>query len=698
MNNLLHSIIFLALIGFGFEGIAQEDHLNCGLNHYTELLHEAHPERLKLIEKAEQELEEYTDFYELTKDSEDEVIIIPVVFHVVHTGGEENISEEQINSAIDVLNEDFNASNDDIDQVVDEFADIVGDVKFEFRLAKKDPDGNCTNGINRVFSETTNEGFSDMKEAAQSWGRESYLNIWVCKQIGSGAAGYAFLPPTVNGSWEADIDGIVILHNYVGRIGTSNATRSHALSHEVGHWANLRHTWGNSNTPALSSNCGDDDGVADTPPTIGWQSCNLNGETCGSLDNVENFMDYSYCYKMFTEGQKNRMRAALNSSIAQRNLLNSQTNLIETGVLEDDIICQAAFTVDVEPTICIDQEITFDDISFNGVENRTWTFEGGSPATSNEDSPVVTYDSPGFYDVTLTVSNAQSEETITIPDFVHVVDAPQYSLPFQEDFENMDEIGENQDWIDINQDNSNISWQITDQVAYTGSQCAFVQGRSNTDYQTEVLESPTFDLSGIEGSVAFTFKYAHARRNFSSDDLLRVYISRDCGESWNLRESRGIDELPTVSGNVPGQFIPDSPDDWEEVEIGNIISIFLSSEFRVKFEFTSVNGNNIFIDDINIYDPATLSVENTSVAKAITLFPNPTTDRVRLRAEFEKNQNIRIDVIDASGRILQTPVAGRFVSGEQSFDIDLQDGLAPGLYFIRLTGEEGVAARKLLVR
>lgn len=86
------------------------------------------------------------------------------------------------------------------------------------------------------------------------------------------------------------------------------------------------------------------------------------------------------------------------------------------------------------------------------------------------------------------------------------------------------------------------------------------------------------------------------------------------------------------------------------------------------------------------------------MAKAITLFPNPTTDRVRLRAEFEKNQNIRIDVIDASGRILQTPVAGRFVSGEQSFDIDLQDGLAPGLYFIRLTGEEGVAARKLLVR
>ncbi len=694
------SLLIVLFVGLTTGAFAQDHnhfdpgHMTCYKNEVTEAYFDAHPEQREVAEQESRELERFTrDFIEM-KDGEDDPIIIPVVFHVMHVGGNENISDDQIHSAIDVLNEDFNAANSDIGNVVDEFSDVVGDVNFEFRLAKKDPQGNCTNGINRVFSETTFDGFTDMKDAAPTWGRASYLNIWVCSQIGDGVAGYAFLPPGAPVAY----DGIVILHNYTGRIGTSNASRSHALSHEVGHWANLEHTWGGGQ-PGNSGNCGDDDGVPDTPQTIGWTNCtDIDGATCGSTDNVENFMDYSYCYKMFTQGQAVRMTAAVNSSISQRNQVHSEANLIETGVLDADVICAADFITDRDPTICVGQEITFDDISFNGVENRSWTFEGGTPASSSEDLPVVTYSAPGFYNVTLTVSNTQGEETVSRTDFIHVVESPQYSLPFQEGFDQISEIGENDEWVDINQDGSNISWQVTDLASLSGNQSVSVRGRNNEDYQVEILESPTFDLSGIEDNAVLSFKYAHARRNSSSDDLLRVRISRNCGESWNLRETRDIDELPTVSGSFGGQFIPDSDDDWEEVIIDNISTIFLNPEFRIRFEFTSVKGNNIFIDDINIYDPNTLSVDNSDVVKNLNLYPNPASDFVNVRLDLDKNQNVRIDVVDATGRVVRSPFNGFMASGSQQFQINLGTELAEGIYFVRLTAEDGIAVRKLVLR
>ncbi|MBK7182529.1 MAG: hypothetical protein IPH89_06110 [Bacteroidetes bacterium] len=117
------------------------------------------------------------------------------------------------------------------------------------------------------------------------------------KTITSGAAGYAYLPGTT-----AAEDGIMILNSYIGSIGTGNIQKSHALTHEIGHYLNLNHTWGGTNNPGVD--CSGDDNVSDTPKTEGWTSCNLTGATCTStLDNVQNFMEYSYCSTMFTVGQ-----------------------------------------------------------------------------------------------------------------------------------------------------------------------------------------------------------------------------------------------------------------------------------------------------------------------------------------------------------------------------------------------------------
>jgi PKD repeat protein len=698
----ISALTFFTTISFAQDAESvDQDHFECGHNEATERLFEKFPEQRAIAEAARKQLKTESQLYLEQKDTEDDLLIIPVVFHVVHAGGEENISNEQIYSAIDALNEDFSASNSDIGDVIDEFADIIGDVQLEFRLARIDPQGNCTNGITRHLTELTNDGFFEMKEEVGIWDRASYLNIWTCRQIGDPGSGggtvlgYTMKPADVNGGFGANIDGIVMRSDNVGSIGTSSNNRRHTLSHEIGHWINLSHTWGDNNNAGVS--CGSD-GVADTPTTIGSPSfCDLSNVTCGSLDNVQNFMDYTFCFRMFTEGQSNLMRAAMNSSIASRNQLYTAANLAQTGVLEPDEICFAEFELDKNPKICMGQEIAFQDISYNGIDNWEWTFEGGSPATSTDNNPTVVYETPGEYSVTLTVSNAQGEQTILKEDLIMVLGEAEYALPFEEGFDEMSEIEENDEWVVVNPDDSGIKWRLTDQASLSGSQSVFVRGRSNEDFQVETLDSPTFDLSGLEDGAVFSFKYAHARRNNNSDDFFQVRISRNCGENWNLRETRDIDELPTVNGNVGGQFVPSSENDWEEVVIDNISSLFLTNEFRVRFEFTSVNGNNIFIDDINIYDPNTLSVDNSDVVKEITLFPNPASENVRLRLDLTENQNIRIDVVDASGRIVQSPFSGMMTSGTQSMQIQLDRSLTPGMYFVRLTGEEGIAVRKLII-
>ena len=149
-------------------------------------------------------------------------------------------------------------------------------------------------------------------EAAHgNWPQNKYMNVFVCIDP-DGAAGY-----TLNPSGWLPVTGmygsIYIRHTYFGSIGTGNYALARAFSHEVGHWLNLSHPWGPNNNPGNAASCGDDDGVTDTPNTIGWTSCNLSGTTCSSLDNVQNFMEYSYCSRMFTAGQAARMNTALQS-------------------------------------------------------------------------------------------------------------------------------------------------------------------------------------------------------------------------------------------------------------------------------------------------------------------------------------------------------------------------------------------------
>jgi hypothetical protein len=245
---------------------------------------------------------------------------IPVVVHVLYNTPEQNISDEQIHSQIDVLNHDFRKLNSDINLVPPPFQSRAADAFIEFQLATKDPNSNHTTGITRTqtnVEEFSYDGETNSQPAKFSsqgghdaWPRDNYLNTWVCK-LARGLLGYAQFP-----GGPADTDGVAVTYEGFGTNGTAKSPfdKGRTSTHEIGHWLNLNHIWGDD-----GGGCSRSDNVADTPnqadsngqcPTFPHVTCN-NGP---DGDMFMNYMDYTNdaCMYMFTQGQVARMQAALN--------------------------------------------------------------------------------------------------------------------------------------------------------------------------------------------------------------------------------------------------------------------------------------------------------------------------------------------------------------------------------------------------
>ena len=239
---------------------------------------------------------------------------IPVVVHVVHRTAAENISKAQIDSQIKALNDDFRKKNGDVSNVPAAFAPLAADSRIVFELATTDPNGNPTDGVTRTSTSVTSFSSDDRVKStatggANPWPADEYLNIWVCK-LGGGLLGYAQFP-----GGPAATDGVVCTHTAFGTEGTAAApfNKGRTATHEVGHWLNLRHIWGDD-----GDGCGGSDFVSDTPnqggPNTGMPS--FPKVSCSNGPNGDMFMNYmDYTDDagmfMFTTGQVARMQACL---------------------------------------------------------------------------------------------------------------------------------------------------------------------------------------------------------------------------------------------------------------------------------------------------------------------------------------------------------------------------------------------------
>lgn len=666
------------------------DGFSCLANHPDELQRhlDATPGALERAMQAKAQLDEHTQGFVRPAGARAQYVI-PVVVHIIHDNGPENISDAQVYDAVRILNEDFNKENPDWPTVRPEFLDIVGDVGIEFRLARKDPQGNCSNGITRTVSTQTYVGDYDMTQLIQ-WPRDRYMNVWVCADA-NGAAGYTYYPIWLDDWPEAD--GMVMRHDYLGSIGTSSAGRSRVWGHEVGHWLNLKHCWGDSNEPGDDSNCFMDDDVADTPLTVGWTSCFLNGSTCGSpLDNVQNYMEYSYCAKMFTAGQADRMIAALTSPIAQRNNLWQAGNLALTGVEGPGELCVARMAHG--PTeVCAGGSVAFRDESYNSVVTRTWSFPGGEPATSSEEQPVVTYSTPGSYPVTLTVSDGTTTLSDERVGLVTVLPDPGTAPPFSEGFEAGDLVG-NERWVVRNPD-GDATFEVTDEAAYSGSYSLRLANGAGMEGLEDDLVSTTFDMSSAE-TITITYRYAFARRTANNDDKLRVLVSRDCGDTWSIRQQLRASTTLSTAPNTTGIFIPASADQWGFAEVANISSAFHSADFRIRFAFESDGGNRLYLDDINLNGlPVGIAEMGGGMADGLVV-PNPVAGAAELLFDLDRGGLVRLDVLDPAGRVVATRDEQRPAGTSQRMALPVE-GLAAGTYLVRARTPDGPIVRRFTV-
>lgn len=677
------SFLFIFLLGLAAQTRAQQPDRHCGADEMQLQLLQQHPELLPNWVRNYHLLEEHIQQYVPDISRGGGPYIIPVVVHIIHFDGAENISDDQVHNGIQVLTRNFRKQNPDTADIIPTFKPIAADMNVEFRLATLDPDGNCTNGINRLRSPLTSVGDHRVKDLIH-WPRDRYLNIYVVKDA-AGLAGHALMP------FQADTipewDGIVIGGDYFGNIGTSNDLRSVVLSHEVGHFFNLYHCWGGNNVPGFyylpcadAGNCAYDDGVGDTPNTIGWNNCNLSGASCGNtVDNVQNFMEYAYCARMFTEGQRLRVDGALNSSIAQRNNLWQTSNLALTGAYPSNNLCHADFHVPRQ-VCCVDEYISLEDASYHSPVAWNWDFGNGDISTVQNPSAI--YNTPGRYTISLNVIGSNSLSVVK-KNVVYVLPDSSLLLPFQQGFEWVDSLPPTR-LVEIN--DAPDGWEVYTGAGATGNRSLKVHNEDDTLMYRYSLISPPLDLSGtVQPYIAF--KYAFARQDSTNNDQLSVKVSKTCGANWSQLNVQSAN-LPTVSGYVNGGYVPAAAD-WRQIIVSNIPGTFRTSNFVFRIDFYSGGGNDFYLDDIHIFDNASVGLNEVETDLFASVYPNPSHGQFTVNGDFNQ-ADLYITAMDGKQVYRQTSVwPGTMISTEN---------LAPGMYFMTLEAEGSMRTVKLVVQ
>ena len=629
---------------------------------------------------------------------------IPVVFHILHMGGVENISDAQVIDQVAILNRDYQKQNADTIAIIPTFTNNIANVGFAFKLATIDPDGNCTNGIVRHYTNKTNWDANNLSDFIYSWPTNQYLNIYVVKTININATAYTFLPGI---GIPDSCDAIVSMHNMVGSIGTSQLSYSRVLTHEVAHWFSIPHIWGVSNQPGVV--CGDD-GISDTPITKGFSTCNTTSSdvcTPGVFENAQNYMDYSPCKIMFTNGQAANMHASINGSTNGRNNLSTNANHILTGVVNSSFSCNTLADFYVTKSInCAGSTYTFTSLSQFGPSagSLQWNFVGGSPSTSTNSVVVVSYPAAGVYPVSLTATSANGADTETKNSYITVVNGQGgLTVPYSFDFEgatlpnNIAIVNEQSDTVTWKQ-NISLGANSTNKSIYINN---FPDSTNygNRDY----FETPFFDFTNTS-ALNLSYYYAYAKRYATQADSFKVQYSLDCGGSWS--NVLGIPNINTMASNSGGtlntSFAPSSSQ-WKLVSIPSGLLSNLNNKPSVKFRFFFkadyfVDGaNNIYIDQINLTGSTVTSLSDLEKSISLSVYPNPTNAVSVIEFTPQTNSTIYIVVFDVTGRVVEKKEVTVTSGITSKIEINASAQLNSGIYFVTINFGLQKITKKIII-
>ncbi len=710
MIKRLFTLSALFLLNFTF---AQQQEHGCGS---AEMFEQAmkNPEYAKNQAQLEKETETFIANKKGQKASAVNMII-PVVFHIIHTGTTDNISFAQIQDQVATLNSDFQRMMADTALTPAAFKPFAAGINVEFRLATIDPNGNCTQGVTRTYSNLTNCAYDPQNvKSIVYWPSNKYFNVWVVSILrystgGScNGGGYAQFP----GGGSAFTDGVIIRGDLIGSIGTSATNTGWGnfmgryLIHETGHWMNLRHIWGDAV-------CGNDF-VSDTPPAPASNSgCSTfphnPNNTCGAGPDGEmydDYMDYSQgaCLNIFTQGQVNRMDAAMNSGVGGRSNLWNPANNTATGTT-------TTVTPDCAPiptmmpyqpvTVCAGTTVKFTDVSYGGsISSRLWTYTGGTTTDLPTDSIInVTYATPGIYNVGLAVGNINGTNVDTFNQRVIVyANAPNtnYLMPYSEGFEFPQYF--TNDWTVVNYDNDS-TWRVTGATAYSGVNSIMVGNFGSPAPLKDDAVSPAFDVTGITG-IKVKFRVHFSATDATNNDQLIGCISKDCGQNWNLRYNRMANSgLKTTPNNYSFEYYPAIGSTEWRLDSFTITGTYITTATRLLFRFTSGGGNNIFIDDINIDGNPVNGI--TSILRGdepIKLYPNPANSEVTVGLALKQSVPVKVIIQDVCGKELSNKHFGLLPPGEHQLPIDISN-LPQGVYFLQVrSGDLTLSSNKLMVQ
>ena len=695
---LLHFICLVISMLLVTQTKAQSEETSCGTTEHMEYLKMQRPDLERQLQQSEVIMQQWIDAHPNLR-SNGLTDTIPVVVHVVWRTSGQNISTQQVLNTILALNQDYGRTAPDTGNTPAVWKPIAASTGIQFCLAKRDPFGAPTDGIER--RQTTSGPFTtnDLVKSYASggldaWDVTKYFNIWIC-DLSAGLGGYGEFPT----AFSSNTFGNVTDYTLVGINGW-------VASHESGHCFSLRHIWADD-----AGACTGSDLVGDTP-----NQANATSAPCPTFPALDacqtaspgimfmNYMDYgsSSCKNIFTEGQAARVQAALHS-LAYASLLTS--NGCDSVILEQTdagspaIITPSGLLCSTSITPVVRLRNWGTDALFSATLNyqldanplQTYSWSGAMPSLATVDI-ILPVESAGpgahsFVSYTtnpngLVDGNAFNDTSFSSFDVVLIGDPTPFSYGFEPAAFPPTE------WTLDNQDGA-VSWARTTGAAKTGIASMWFNSINYTcNGCIDIITLPGLDLTTTP-SPQMTFQVAYQMLSNpagtpSWSDSLRVDVSTDCGLTWTNLYFKYSTNLTTIIPTFSTTAFVPTQNDWRLETID--LSPYAGNEnVMLRFKVSSDYENNLYVDDVSIHDATTVGVSESTHSATFAIYPNPAKDLLSLSFRDLTSSAVKIDVRDIAGKIVLTKNVNH---PAQKIELNVHS-LNAGIYFIAVSTGDG---------